>query len=165
MRANAHLLYCPAMRQPFRVLVVVGVLVVAGVAAWVIRGSFEMPVRERASRPDEALHETPAPEDPGEDVVARALRLAAIDTTKKKAWVEDIPDLDLDALAPAARANFLRIANGRSCTCGCGFTLAGCRRFDSECEYSGPRAAALYDSVRSGKIADAQGFPPRPNVR
>ena len=165
MRASAHLLYCLAMRNPFRVLAVVGVLVVAGVAAWVMRGSFEMPVRQRAPRPDAVFQGTPGLGDSGEDVVARALRLAAIDTTKKKAWVDDIPDLELDALSPKARDRFLRIANGRRCTCGCGFTLAGCRRFDSECEYSGPRAAALYDSVRSGKIADAQGFPPRPNAR
>ena len=153
------------MRNPIRVLALLGVLVVAGVAAWLMRGSFEMPVHQRSERPDDVVRENVALEDSGEDVVARALRLAAIDTTKKKEWVEDIPDLDLHTLAPAARQTFLRIANGRRCTCGCGFTLAGCRRFDSECEVSGPRAAALFDSVRTGRIADPQGFPKRPNAR
>jgi len=76
--------------------------------------------------------------------------------------VDDIPDLDLAALTGPERERFLRIANGRRCTCGCGFTLAGCRRFDSECETSGPRARALYDSVRAGQITSAQGFPERP---
>ena len=161
MRANAHLLlYSRPVRHPLRVLALVGILAVAGVAAWVMRGSFQLPVHERSVRPDDA-----ALEDSGEDVVARALRLAAIDTTKKKEWVENIPDLALDSLPPAARANFLRIANGRRCTCGCGFTLAGCRRFDAECEFSGPRATALFDSVRSGTITDAQGFPERPKAR
>jgi hypothetical protein len=100
--------------------------------------------------------------DTGEDVVARALRLAAIDTTRKKKWVDDIPDLELASLSPAARETFLRIANGRACTCGCGFTLAGCRRFDSECDVSGPRAQALFDSVRAGRITSAGGFPAGP---
>jgi len=153
------------VRNPIRVLALLGVLVVATVAAWVMRGSFEMPVHERPGRPDDVARENVALEDSGEDVVARALRLAAIDTTKKKEWVEDVPDLDLHTLTPAARETFLRIANGRRCTCGCGFTLAGCRRFDSECPVSGPRAAALFDSVRSGRIADAQGFPKRSNAR
>jgi hypothetical protein len=100
--------------------------------------------------------------DSGEDVVARALRLAAIDTTRKKEWVEDIPDLELASLSPPARETFLRVANGRRCNCGCGFTLAGCRRFDSECEVSGPRARALFDSVKSGLLTSAEGFPERP---
>jgi hypothetical protein len=117
------------------------------------------PGRESAGAPNEG------DVDPGEDVVARALRLAGIDSTKKKEWVDDIPDLELASLSPAARETFLRIANGRRCRCGCGFTLAGCRRFDSECEVSGPRAQALFDSVRTGRVASAEGFPERPKRR
>jgi hypothetical protein len=79
--------------------------------------------------------------------------------------VDDIPDLDLAALTPAERELFTRIANGRACTCGCGFTLAGCRRFDSECEFSGPRASALYDSVHAGKLTRADGYPAKPASR
>lgn len=148
------------MRSPIRVLALLGALAAILAAAWALRGSFTMPVRERelgdgASRPG-------VDADTGEDVVARALRLAAIDTTRKKKWVDDIPDLDLASLSPAARETFLRIANGRRCTCGCGFTLAGCRRFDSECDVSGPRAQALFDSVRVGRITSAGNFPERP---
>jgi len=162
------------MRSPVRVLALVGVLATVTVAAVVLRGSFEMPLRERqadepsqASRPrgSSAGPATQIDADSGEDVVARALRLAAIDTTKKKQWVDDIPDLELDTLSPAARNVFLRIANGRRCRCGCGFTLAGCRRFDSECDVSGPRAKALFDSVRAGLVTSAEGFPERPARR
>jgi hypothetical protein len=146
------------VRSPIRVLALLGALAAILAAAWALRGSFSMPVRGResgASRAD--LHA-----DTGEDVVARALRLAAIDTTRKKKWVDDIPDLELASLSPAARETFLRIANGRACTCGCGFTLAGCRRFDSECDVSGPRARALFDSVRAGRITSAGRFPEGP---
>lgn len=157
------------MRHPLRLLALVGVALALVLAAFVMHGSFEMPVRGAAPVAD-AVEPAPAGPastgaDSGEDVVARALRLAAIDSTKKTAWVDDIPDLDLGALSAPARATFLRIANGRRCGCGCGFTLAGCRRFDSECEVSGPRALALYDSVRAGRIADAGGFPERPAPR
>ena len=162
MRANPRFHYDSGVRSPLRVLVLLGVLGVIAAAAWVLRGSFSMPVREHASEAD-AVAPSPGA-DTGEDVVARALRLAGIDTTRKKQWVEDIPDLELASLAPAARETFLRIANGRRCTCGCGFTLAGCRRFDSECDKSGPRARALFDSVRAGLLTSADGFPVRPGA-
>ncbi len=139
----------------------IGVVAVLAVAALALRGSFRIPVREHASEPGAAPPGV-ADVDSGEDVVARALRLAAIDTTKKKTWVDDIPDLELASLPAPARETFLRIANGRRCSCGCGFTLAGCRRFDSECDKSGPRALALFDSVRAGQITSADGFPGRP---
>ena len=161
MRATAHIYYASGMRSPLRVLALLGVVAAVVDAALVLRSTFQMPVREHESADADALPPR-MDADTGEDVIARALRLAAIDTTKKKAWVDDIPDLDLAALTGPERERFLRIANGRRCTCGCGFTLAGCRRFDSECETSGPRARALYDSVRAGQITSAQGFPERP---
>jgi hypothetical protein len=160
--ANLRFHYACGVRSPIRVLVLLSVLAVIVAAAYALRGSFSMPVREHASGADVGAPLPGMDADTGEDVVARALRLAAIDTTRKREWVEDIPDLELAALAPPARETFLRIANGRRCNCGCGFTLAGCRRFDSECEKSGPRARALYDSVRAGQITSATGFPERP---
>src|SRR5215510_2757341 len=147
------------MRSPLRVLAVVGVLAAAGLAAWSLRGSFQMPVRE----PRRAAVDPVPVDDGGEDVVARALRLASIDSTKKQEWVSDIPDLELVTLTAKQRELFLRIANTRRCNCGCGFTLAGCRRFDSECEVSGPRAKALFDSVHAGLLTSAEGFPERPD--
>lgn len=156
------------MRSPLRVVVLLAVAAVLVLAAIVMRRSFQMPVRDAGSVPGTV----PAPIDTaasggeqGEDVIGRALRLAAIDSTRKTAWVDDIPDLELAALSPAARTTFLRIANARRCGCGCGFTLAGCRRFDTECEVSGPRASALFDSVRAGQITGADGFPEGPHAR
>ena len=155
------------MRLPFRIIVLIAVLAVLVLAAVIMRRSFQMPVRSTGPSPGASAiaGDAPADETEGEDVVARALRLAAIDSTHKKEWVGDIPDLDLAALTPGARATFLRIANGRMCTCGCGFTLAGCRRFDNECEVSGPRAQALFDSVRAGQLTGADAFPGPPARR
>lgn len=158
------------MRSPVRLIALFAVLAIAVLAAVVMRRSFQMPVRSASDTPGVVLGPgEPAAENGGdaggdvdEDVVGRALRLAAIDSTRKTAWVEDIPDLELATLTPAARATFLRIANGRHCGCGCGFTLAGCRRFDTECEVSGPRAQALFDSVRSGQLTRANGYPETP---
>lgn len=149
------------MRTSVRILIVGGAIAGVVLGAVALHRSFDQPMR--AGPP--AGGTVAAPEDAGEDVVARALRLAAIDTTKKREWVDDIPDLDLAALTPAERELFTRIANGRACTCGCGFTLAGCRRFDSECEFSGPRASALYDSVHAGKLTRADGYPAKPARR
>ncbi len=150
------------MRNPFRILALGGVCGAVVLAALVMRGSFRLPMRAEAP----AAVAVPSPADPpDEDVVRRALRLAAIDSTRKDVWVDDIPDLDLASLSVPARAIFLRVANGRRCGCGCGFTLAGCRRFDTECEVSGPRAQALFDSVRAGRAFRVEGFPERPASR
>ena len=156
------------MRTALLILSLVGALAAVVLGAVVLHRSFGLPVRARPSGGD--VVSTPSsstPDSGGEDVVGRALRLAARDTTHKhkEDWVDDIPDLDLAALTPGQRETFTRIANGRRCTCGCGYTLAGCRRFDSQCETSGPRASALYDSVRAGKITRADGFPERPAGR
>jgi hypothetical protein len=151
------------MRQPLRLVALLGMLAVAalGVVAVLQQG----PRRPGAERSARATAED-APGEPGGDVVARALELAKGDSAKlKEVWVDEIPDLELASLPEAARATFLRIANGRRCDCGCGFTLAGCRRFDSTCDVSGPRASALFDSVRDGRIASAAGFPEAPPAR
>ena len=149
------------MSTPLRILGLLGALAGVALGVVVLHRSFGLPMRVRPPGGSAVT----APDDAGEDVVGRALRLAAIDTTKKRAWVDEIPDLDLAALTPAQRGTFLRIANGRACTCGCGFTLAGCRRFDTECEFSGPRASALFDSVHTGKLTRADGYPGRPASR
>jgi len=140
---------------------VLGVVAVATLAAVAMFRNVPRPEGERAPRPTRA---EPAGE-PGGDVVARALELARGDSARlKELWVDDIPDLELAALPASARDTFLRIANARRCDCGCGYTLAGCRRFDSTCEASGPRARALFDSVRDGRISRADGFPAPPTT-
>jgi hypothetical protein len=148
------------MRQPTLALAVVGALLIAGLVAYTLRRPAAVTALPHAAK----MLATPADTGGGEDMVKRALRLASIDPKHKDQWVDDIPDLDLAALAPGPRALFLRVANGRRCDCGCGFTLAGCRRFDDQCEFSGPRARALYDSVKAGRIARADGYPERPKI-
>ncbi len=149
------------MRSPLRVLALVGVLGSVVLAAIAIRGSFHMPLRSPA-----ANSRAGGAEAPDDAVIQQALDLAIPDSTRRKtAWVDEIPDLDLAALPDPVRETFLRVANGRMCDCGCGYTLAGCRRYDSTCPVSGPRARALYDSVRTGRLASAGDHPKRPETR
>jgi hypothetical protein len=150
--------YHLAMRHPLRLFAVLGVAGVVLLAAVVV-----LQQRPRPERRGAPAAQAPEPAEPGGDVVARALDLARSDSVRlKERWVDEIPDLELAALPGPARATFLRIANGRRCDCGCGYTLAGCRRFDSTCDASGSRARALYDSVRDGRITRADDFPPPP---
>jgi len=78
-------------------------------------------------------------------------------------WVDDVKGLEFADLDPRRREVFLRFANARSCTCGCGYTLAGCRAYDPTCEVSLPLAQALLDSVRSGAVSSARGLRERPH--
>lgn len=141
----------PPDRSGFRRLVVLLAIVAALAAVAVV-------MRDSLRRP-------PAPPltvgEP-EDEITRALRLAGVDSTKKNEWVDEVPHVDLAGL-PAARVEvFLRFANARRCTCGCGFTLAACRRFDPTCEVSGPLVEALLDSVARGLVANTDGLRERP---
>ena len=109
-----------------------------------------------------------AVEEPSGPVVEQALRQAgpappAIDSTAyKQRWIDEVRGADLAGLDHARRELFLRFANAEQCTCGCGYTLAGCRASDMTCDVSGPRIEALLDSVRSGKITSARGIRLRP---
>jgi hypothetical protein len=141
------------MSRPLRIVAFLAVLAAGVLASMAIRQSMS-PASKRVAEPP--------PADPAGDVVARALDIARGDSTHKEQWVDEIPDLELAALPGPARETFLRIANGRRCDCGCGYTLAACRRFDSTCDVSGPRARALFDSVRTGQLSDAGGFRERP---
>jgi hypothetical protein len=141
------------MSRPLRIVAFLAVLAACVLASMAIRQSMS-PASKRVAEPP--------PADPAGDVVARALDIARGDSTHKEQWVDEIPDLELASLPGPARETFLRIANGRRCDCGCGYTLAACRRFDSTCDVSGPRARALFDSVRTGQLSDASGFRERP---
>jgi hypothetical protein len=146
----------PPQATGFRRLVVMLAIVVAVAAVALVL---------RSSRPPRPAPAPPAGDavDVPEDSVARALRLAGVDSTKKNEWVDEIPDVDLAGLSPRQAEVFIRAANARHCTCGCGFTLAACRRFDSTCETSGPRVEALLDSVTRGLVTDARGLRERPS--
>ena len=92
-------------------------------------------------------------------------RRALTGDKEKSKWVDEIPGLDVADLSAKQLDVFLSSANTQRCTCGCGYTLAGCRVYDSTCEKSGPRVAALLDSVRAGQIRDATGLRKRPAHR
>jgi hypothetical protein len=81
---------------------------------------------------------------------------------EKSRWRDEIPGVDVTVLAPGRREIFLRLANTRRCTCGCGYTLAACRAYDTSCEKSLPKIVALLDSVAGGRITDADGARTRP---
>ena len=109
----------------------------------------------------------PAPaagEPHGQQAIDQALAQAVDSTAIKSRWIEDLSGMDLASLAPARREVFLRFANAERCTCGCGYTLAGCRASDMSCEVSGPHLTALLDSVRSGRIRNADGVRERPHA-
>lgn len=132
-------------RVPWIALLVLAALA-AGLAVWASQW------RRAQSAATPAPPAPPAIEEPADDVVARALALAGDSTALKRQWVDDIRGVELGDLDPARRALAIRFANARSCTCGCGFTIAGCRSYDPTCEVSLPIAAALVDSVRRGTL-------------
>jgi len=101
--------------------------------------------------------------DPADGVIHDALRQAGADSAAiKTRWVDEIPGFDLAGLDSARREIFVRFANAERCTCGCGYTLAACRVYDSTCEVSSPRVQSLLDSVRAGQIKSAAGTRRRP---
>src|SRR5262245_31362642 len=87
----------------------------------------------------------------------------AIDsTTIKHRWLDEVRGIDVSGLDPDMRALFVSFANARECTCGCGYTLAGCKASDMTCEVSGAALEALRDSIRVGRIVTARGIRERP---
>jgi hypothetical protein len=119
----------------------------------------------RAAQPNPAPSEQPvaaALDSVDDQAVEQALRLTprVADSTKvdKSKWMDEVQGFDVSRLTPRQHEVFVRFANAERCTCGCGYTLAGCRAYDAECEVSLPRVRALYDSVESGLITRATGL-------
>ena len=145
--------------NPTRVAAVLGVVLLLAGVAIAFRGALHLPARAAPPQPDDVAVVEGAD---GEDVVKRALRLAAIDSTKKSEWVESVPGIDDSRLTARQRETFIRFANAERCTCDCGFTLAACRAFDSSCEVSLPRVQALFDSVVAHRLEVPAGLRERP---
>lgn len=106
-----------------------------------------------------------APGNPADPVIERALGQipATVDSAEIKArWLDEVAGLDVSELAPEKQEIFLRHANSQHCTCGCGYTLAGCRASDMTCDVSLGRVESLLDSVRTGRIRTAAGVRERP---
>jgi thiol-disulfide isomerase/thioredoxin len=62
---------------------------------------------------------------------------------KNAAQATKIPGVDLDKLAPEAKAAVLKQLNSDTCTCGCALTLAACRINDPTCGISLPLAQKI----------------------
>ena len=104
---------------------------------------------------DQALGQARPGSEPGAPVDSAAI---------KQRWVDEVRGVDLSGLDSTRRVVFVRFANAERCTCGCGYTLAGCRASDMTCDVSGPRLEALRDSVRTGRIRSARGIRARPRA-
>jgi hypothetical protein len=108
--------------------------------------------------------------DPGSDVVSEAMKsatpVAQIDSAAfKSRWLPEVRGVDLHGLDEKQAGLFLRFANAERCSCGCGYTLAGCKASDMSCEVSGAMIDALLDSIRTGKITKARGIRTPPPLK
>jgi hypothetical protein len=128
--------------------------------------------RSAKSRTPEAVPETSADSAGTERMIAEALEAAPqaapqpVDSVQiKTGWRDDVPGIDLAAMTKEKQELFLRHANSQMCSCGCGYTLAACRKFDTTCPVSGPRVEALRDSIEQGLITSARGLRERLTVR
>ena len=140
-----------------RIAAVIVMLATVG-TAWVIG---------HPGKPGRPLLATPGRWAPP-DSIREALRLAraaavlrpgsdsaSVGRLDKHRWVPEVKGFPATDLAPARRDAFIGFANAQRCTCGCGYTLAGCRSYDPSCPVSGPRVERLLDSVRAGFYARA----------
>ena len=108
--------------------------------------------------------------DPSDQAIIQALRQARADSAApalpgsdedKSRWMAEVKGFDVSDLPALRRDVFVRLANAQRCTCGCGYTLAGCRTYDPSCPVSGPRVEKLLDSVRAGHYSSAARDHPR----
>ena len=153
------LLHDPSGRiRWFAIFGVAGLIAGLVAAWWYARPPRPAPRPRAASVPDSGLAMP-------DDAIHRRFRRTADDSTAiKTRWVDEIPGFDLVALSASQREIFARFANAERCTCGCGYTLAACRAFDSSCDVSAPRVQTLFDSVKAGRIRSAARIRERPSA-
>lgn len=103
-------------------------------------------------------------DEPTGQAIEQALQQSEpIDSTAfKQRWLDEVRGVEVSDLDAARLELFLRLANSQQCTCGCDYTLAGCRASDMTCEISSGRVQALHDSIRAGQISSARGTRKRP---
>ena len=147
-----------AFRTPtFWIGMVAALALVAGVALMLMRSS---PPSPSALPSPDAASDPASTDTTGDGVIRQALDLTP--ENDKDRWVDEVQGTDVSGLDPARLELFVRFANARACTCGCGYTLAGCRSYDPTCETSPPILAALRDSIRAGLVTSARGIRSRP---
>src|ERR1700676_1851777 len=102
---------------------------------------YEMEVRALLGLPINAMVETF--EDTGEIFLKHANRAS------------ELPGVDMTSLTPAQKTVALHRMNEETCTCGCQYTLAQCRIYDSACPVSKQRTAKI--------VAECANPAPTPN--
>jgi len=70
----------------------------------------------------------------------------------EQADLTEIPGVDLTGLSPAARAAVLQRLNTERCPCGCGLSIARCRKTDPTCDVSLPLARELVRRTADGAV-------------
>ena len=128
----------------------------AGVAAYQWMGahpgsgpSADPPASGPVSQPSDAAIEQALRQARGAGPAPAPAAAATDSAEDKNRRVSVVKGFDYDDLSAARRRLFVRLANQRRCTCGCGYTLAGCRSYDPTCPVSGPRVQAMLDSIRA----------------
>jgi hypothetical protein len=137
----------------------------------VLRGSPFVSTNRRPGTPDagdrvieQALREAPRSADTSGPSLGDRHAVAVDSSALKHRWIDEVRGVDASALDARRREVFLRFANARECTCGCGYSLAACKASDMTCEVSGAALAALADSVRVGRLTSARGLRVRPRI-
>lgn len=142
-------------RAPWVILITIAALA-GGLSVWISQSRPPRP----ASVPPAST--SPADEDTSDAVIDQALAQVPVDSTElRNRWLDEVRFADVSALTESQRDLFVRAANTRRCTCGCGFTLATCRAYDTTCPVSGGYVETLIDSVRHGWVRD-RGLRARP---
>jgi thiol-disulfide isomerase/thioredoxin len=106
---------------------------------------YEMEVRALLGLPINARVETF--EDAGEIFLKHANRAS------------ELPGVDMTNLSPAQKTVALHRMNEETCTCGCQYTLAQCRIYDSACRVSKERTAKIVAECASGASTPKQNTP------
>ena len=65
----------------------------------------------------------------------------------EKTSYTEIPGIDMSALSQDERDRVMARTNVEKCSCGCGFTIAGCRHLDSSCGVSLPMARQIVTEI------------------
>jgi thiol-disulfide isomerase/thioredoxin len=109
---------------------------------------YEMEVRALLGLPISARVETF--EDTGEIFLKHANRAS------------ELPGVDMTNLTPAQKTVALHRMNEETCTCGCQYTLAQCRIYDSACHISRERTAKIVAECANGASGPNQHAAPAP---
>lgn len=140
----------------------------AGRAPWIalaafVALAFGLAIAWQQSRPPQPIPPIPLEEPTGAAIDEALRHVTPIDSTAfKQRWLDEVRGVDVSDLGAGGRELFVGLANTEQCTCGCGYTLAGCRASDMTCEMSSGRVQALHDSIRAGHITRGRGTRKRP---